>query len=153
MLLGDMGVGEWIGVIGGGIATITGALIAAYFLFRTKKTEADVADAEANRKTREATSALETKDRKEKMAVDAEALQRHIDDLRTYSNKLQDQIAIIQSQTLQKIIDAHDEHHECVRKYSELYEEHITMQNEFKTLQSAHAALEQRLREIEGKRT
>ncbi len=109
MLLADHIILEWAGAIGGGLTLVGGAILGLYAILRKNKTSADLAESEATRKHR-----------KEEMAIDSQALMLVVEDLRTDNKGLRDQLLLLQSATLQKIIDARDEHHECERKHAEL---------------------------------
>lgn len=126
MLFADHYVLEWAGAIGGGITAVGLAILGLYTAFRKSKTAADKAERDAIAESKK---------------IDSNAQQDVINDLRKDNEELRKQMTVIQSGVLVKIIEAHDEHHECERKYAALEAEHKHMKDSY----------EARLSKLEGK--
>lgn len=140
-----MTVGEWIGAIGGGITAIGMAFIGVMAAYRKFKTSANAADGDLTVKQRTDARIL----REEDMKVDSKALYVIINDLRDQNTKLQDHIGTLQNSTLVKIIEAHEEHHECEKKYVALEAKNVNLAERLGIAEKAAETSNQKVRELE----
>jgi hypothetical protein len=112
----------------GGIATL-GAKF--YWDWKRNKREEEEKRQKANRDAIAEEEKLEREARKEGMAVDAEALlkvmhemeenyKKSVAELRDDNGSLRKALDQVRSSTLQKILAAAEEHHECEKKYAAL---------------------------------